>query len=66
MISKLLDLIEICVHIANIRFKLARSDACVFDILHTTEVVGFLTLGIGHADHPDGGNFPAAVAGPGL
>ncbi len=28
--------------------------------------MGFLALGIGHADHPDGGTFPTAVVGPGL
>ncbi len=36
------------------------------DILDTTEVVGFLALGVGHADHPDGGTFPTVVVGHGL
>lgn len=38
----------------------------MFDILPASKVAGILSLGVGHADHPDEGNFPTTVVGPGL
>ena len=41
----------------NSRSLYRRTNGSVIDIFHTTEVVGFLALGVGRSD-PNGGNVP--------